>query len=77
MFSIGDIVTQRSFGVAIISDLIKEQLHIGLIGLVIDVLPGKDHAYDGRPRDRLVVKWSNGAIEELPEIYLEKVENNT
>lgn len=77
MFSVGDIVTQRSFGVAIISDLLKEQLHLGLIGIVIEVITGKQHSYDGRPRDVLVVKWSNGDVEELPEIYLEKVENNT
>tara|TARA_B100001093_G_C26614098_1_gene921504 strand:+ start:299 stop:520 length:222 start_codon:yes stop_codon:yes gene_type:complete len=73
MFSIGDIVTQKSYGVAIISDLLKQQLHIGLIGIVIDVLEGVESSYDGRPRHKLVVQWSNGDVEQLPEIYLEKV----
>jgi hypothetical protein len=73
MFSIGDIVTQKSYGVAIISDLLKQQLHIGLIGIVIDILEGTVSSYDGTPRHKLVVQWSNGDIEQLPEIYLEKV----
>jgi len=73
MFSIGDIVTQKSCGVAIISDLLKQELHMGLIGIVINVIKTTQHSYNGIPRDRLVIKWSNGDVEELPEIYLEKV----
>jgi len=73
MFSVGDIVQQRSVGVAIISEIIRDQLHIGLIGIVMEVIPGKNQSYDGRPRDILRIKWSNGDVEELPEIYLEKV----
>ena len=73
MFDIGDIVTQKSIGVAIISDLLKQQLHFGLVGIVIGVIKGTNHSYDGIPRDKLVIKWSNGDVEELPEIYLEKI----
>ena len=76
MFSVGDIVQQRSAGVAIISELIREQLHLGLIGIVMEVIPGKNHSYDGRSRDILRIKWSNGDVEELPEIYLEKIEES-
>tara|TARA_B100001094_G_C18179502_1_gene800005 strand:- start:1788 stop:2021 length:234 start_codon:yes stop_codon:yes gene_type:complete len=77
MFDIGDLVQQRGSGVAIISEILRQQLHLGLIGVVIKVVPSTDHTYDGRPRDTLVIQWANGDIEELPEIYLEKIENNT
>tara|TARA_R110000851_G_scaffold315887_2_gene478690 strand:+ start:6438 stop:6659 length:222 start_codon:yes stop_codon:yes gene_type:complete len=73
MFSIGDLVIQRGLGVAIISDILKEQLHLGLIGIVVEVIVGKNHSYDGRSRDDLRVQWSNGDVETLPEIYLEKL----
>ena len=71
---VGDLVQQRGVGVAIISEFIKQNLNLGLVGVVIEVIEGSNHAYDGRPRDTLVIHWSNGRIEELPEIYLEKVE---
>ena len=71
---VGDIVQQRGSGVSVISSFIKQTLNLGLIGIIIEVKPGTNHAYDGRPRDTLVVHWSNGKIERIPEIYLEKVE---
>jgi len=73
---VGDLVQQRGSGV-VMSNFIKQNLNIGLIGVVIKVMKGTNHAYDGRPRDTLVVHWSNGCIERLPEIYLEKVDKNT
>ncbi len=76
MFSIGDLVQQKGIGVAIISEILREQLHLGLIGVVIKIIPSNNHSYDGRPRDVLVIQWANGDIEELPEIYLEKIEDN-
>jgi hypothetical protein len=71
---VGDLVQQRGSGVSVISDFIKQNLNLGLVGVIIEVKEGSNHAYDGRPRDTLVIHWSNGKIERLPEIYLEKVE---
>ena len=74
---VGDLVKQRGSGVAIISEFIKQNLNLGLVGIIIEVIKGTDHSYDGRPRDDIVVQWSNGNVEKLSEIYLEKLENNT
>ena len=74
---VGDLVKQRGSGVAIISEFIKQNLNLGLVGIIIEVIKGTDHSYDGRPRDDIVVQWSNGNVEKLSEIYLEKIQENT
>lgn len=70
---IGDLVKQRTSGVAIISEVIKQILSLNLVGMVIDVMKGTNHSYDGIPRDVLVIYWSNGKQDKIPEIYLKKL----
>ena len=72
---VGDLVRQRSVGVSIISEYIRSSLHLGLIGVVTKVHDKTNFSYDGRNRGDITVVWSNGKEETLPEIYLEKVEN--
>ena len=74
---VGDLVQQRSSGVAYISEVIKQGLNMDLVGVVLKVEENSDHTYDGRPRNNLVIQWSNGKIEKLSEIYLEKLTENT
>ena len=74
---VGDLVKQRGSGVAVISEFIKQNLNLGLIGIIIEIINNTDHTYDGKPRNDLVIQWSNGNVEKLSEIYLEKLENNT
>ena len=72
---VGDLVKQRSVGVAIISEYIRSSLNMGMIGVVKVVHDKTQYSYDGRNRGDITVIWSNGKEETLPEIYLEKVEN--
>tara|TARA_R100000406_G_scaffold7696_2_gene5112 strand:+ start:1004 stop:1234 length:231 start_codon:yes stop_codon:yes gene_type:complete len=72
---VGDLVKQRSVGVAIISEYIRSSLNLGMIGVVKVVHDKTQYSYDGRNRGDITVVWSNGKEETLPEIYLEKVEN--
>ena len=72
---VGDLVQQRSVGVAIISEYIRSSLNLGLIGVIKVVHDKTQYSYDGRNRGDITVVWSNGKEETLPEIYLEKVEN--
>lgn len=74
---VGDLVQQRGSGVAVISEFIRQNLNMDLIGVVLEVKNNADHTYDGRPRDDLVIQWSNGKIEKLSEIYLEKITETT
>ena len=73
---VGDLVRQRSVGVAIINEYIRSTLHLGLIGVVTKVHDKTNYSYDGRSRGDITVVWSNGKEETLPEIYLEKVESD-
>ena len=72
---VGDLVTQRSVGVAIISEFIRSSLNMGLVGVVTVVHDKTNFSYDGRNRGDITVVWSNGKEETLPEIYLEVVKN--
>ena len=72
---VGDLVKQRSAGVAIISEYIRSSLNMGCIGIVTMVHDKTTFSYDGRNRGDITVQWSNGKEETLPEIYLEKVED--
>ena len=72
---VGDLVRQRDVGVAIISEYIRSTLSLGLIGVVKEVHDKNQYSYDGRYRGEITVVWSNGKIETLPEIYLEKVKD--
>ena len=72
---IGDLVQQREVGVAIISEYIRSSLNMGMIGVVKTVHEKTQHSYDGINRGDITVVWSNGKEEKIPEIYLEKVEN--
>lgn len=72
---VGDLVQQRGVGVAIISEFIRSSLNLGCIGVIIEVHDKTNYSYDGRNRGDITVQWSNGKIETVPEIYLEKVEN--
>ena len=72
---VGDLVKQRSVGVAIISEYIRSSLNLGMIGVVKVVHDKTQYSYDGRNRGDITVVWSNGKEETLPEIYLEVVKN--
>ena len=72
---VGDLVKQRSVGVAIISEYIRSSLNMGMIGVVKVVHDKTQYSYDGRNRGDITVIWSNGKEETLPEIYLEKIKN--
>ena len=72
---VGDLVKQRGTGVAIISEYIRSSLSLGCIGIVTEVHDKTIFSYDGRKRGDITVQWSNGKKETLPEIYLEKVED--
>ena len=72
---VGDLVRQRSVGVAIINEYIRSNLNLGLIGVIKEVHDKTNFSYDGRNRGDITVVWSNGKQETLPEIYLEVVEN--
>jgi hypothetical protein len=72
---IGDLVKQKSSGVAVISAGIKNALNMGCVGIIVSIEEGVYFSYDGRSRGNITVHWSNGATEVLPEIYLEKIEN--
>ncbi len=72
---VGDLVQQRSAGVAIISEYIRSSLHLGCIGVIIKVHDKTNFSYDGRYMGDITVQWSNGKVETVPEIYLEKVEH--
>ena len=72
---VGDLVTQRSVGVAIISDYIRSSLNMGMIGVITVVHDKTNFSYDGRNRGDITVLWSNGREETIPEIYLEVVED--
>ena len=72
---VGDLVQQRGIGVAIISNFIRSTLNLGCIGVIIEVHNKTNFSYDGRNRGDITVHWSNGKVETVPEIYLEKVED--
>ena len=72
---VGDLVKQRSRGVAIISEYIRSSLSLGCIGVIVKVHDKTNFSYDGRNRGDITVQWSNGRIETVPEIYLEKLED--
>ena len=72
---VGDLVQQRSAGVAIISEYIRSSLHLGCIGVIVEVHDKTKYSYDGRYTGDITVQWSNGKRETIPEIYLEKVED--
>jgi flagellar hook protein FlgE len=46
-----------------------------LIGIVVEIHDKRLYSYDGRSPGDITVKWSNGKTETLPQIYLEKVQN--
>jgi len=71
---VGDLVKQRGEGV-VMSEFIRTSLNMGMIGVVKIVHEKNRHSYDGIDRGDITVVWSNGREEKIPEIYLEKVEN--
>ena len=72
---VGDLVQQRTAGVAIISEYIRSSLHLGCVGIVTKVHDKTNFSYDGRNMGDITVQWSNGKEETVPEIYLEKVKD--
>jgi len=72
---VGDLVKQRGAGVAVISECIKNQLNMGCIGVITHIHDKRYFSYDGRNRGDVTVHWSNGRTETIPEIYLEKIED--
>ena len=72
---VGDLVKQRGAGVSIISEYIRSSLSMGCIGIITIVHDKTTFSYDGRNRGDITVQWSNGKTETLPEIYLEKLED--
>lgn len=45
------------------------------IGVVTEVHDKRYFSYDGRNRGDITVQWANGNTETIPEIYLEKIED--
>ena len=72
---VGDLVKQKMVGVAVVSEAIKNALNFGCIGVIVEVHDKRYFSYDGNDRADVTVHWSNGNIETLPEIYLEKLED--
>ncbi len=72
---VGDLVKARSAGVAIINESIKNALNMDCIGVITEIHDKRYFSYDGRDRGDVTVQWSNGNLETIPEIYLERVEH--
>ena len=72
---VGDLVQQRGIDAAIVSKFIRSSLNLGCIGVIVQVHNKTNFSYDGRSSGDITVQWSNGKVEILPEIYLEKIEN--
>ena len=72
---VGDVVQQRGSGVAIISVYIRSSLHLGCLGVIVKIHDKTKYSYDGRYTGDITVRWSNGKVETIPEIYLEKIES--
>tara|TARA_Y100000034_G_scaffold72853_1_gene87779 strand:- start:435 stop:653 length:219 start_codon:yes stop_codon:yes gene_type:complete len=68
-------VKQRGLGSVIISEYIRSSLSMGCIGIITEVHDKTVFSYDGRNPADITVQWSNGRTETLPEIYLEKIED--
>jgi len=75
IMKIGDLVKQKGAGVAVISNNILSQFNMDCVGIVVEIEPDVYFSYDGRHRSNITVQWSNGKTETMPEIYLEKIEN--
>ena len=71
---VGDLVKQKEIGV-VISDVVKQNLNFGTIGIITEVHEKVYFSYDGNCRGDVTVQWSNGNLETIPEIYLEKIKN--
>tara|TARA_R110002073_G_scaffold45213_4_gene124827 strand:- start:307 stop:543 length:237 start_codon:yes stop_codon:yes gene_type:complete len=72
---VGDLVKQRGAGISLISELIKNNLNMGCIGVIVEVHDKRYFSYEGTDRGDVTVQWANGNTEILPEIYLEKLED--
>ena len=72
---VGDLVQQRTVGVAIISEVLRSNLGLGLLGIITAIHEKRVFSYDGRNTGDITVLWSNGREETLSEIYLEKVKD--
>ena len=72
---IGDLVKQKGAGVAVLSELLRNNLNMDCIGVIVEVHDKRYFSYDGSDRGDVTVRWSNGNTETIPEIYLEKIEN--
>ena len=72
---VGDLVKQRGADEAFISEFIRSSLSMGCIGIITVVHDKISFSYDGRNRGDITVRWSNGKIEIVPEIYLERLDN--
>ena len=72
---IGDLVKQKGAGVAVLSELLRNNLNMDCIGVIVEVHDKRYFSYDGSDRGDVTVRWSNGNTETIPEIYLEKIED--
>jgi hypothetical protein len=72
---VGDLVKQRGSGISVLSELIKNNLNLNCVGIIVEVHDKRYFSFDGDDRSDVTVQWSNGNTEVLPEIYLEKIEN--
>ena len=77
MFSIGDLVTQKSFASTFLSDAIKESLNMGLVGIVLEIKTEVHPTSSTVFHNMVLIRWSSGQLEKLPEGYLEKVLDST
>jgi hypothetical protein len=59
------------------SDLIKQELNMGLVGIIMEIHVEVNLTNDEIFHNMAIVCWSNGQVEKLPEIYLEKIEDNS
>jgi len=75
MIEVGDLVMQRAPMSPIINEMLRGELNFDCIGIVMDVIK-IDYLYQHNDDcTNVIVKWSNGKIEELPSIYLEVIKS--
>lgn len=75
MIEVGDLVMQRAPMSPIINEMLRGELNFDCIGIVMDVIK-IDYLYQYNDDcTNVIVKWSNGKIEELPSIYLEVIKS--
>lgn len=75
MLEVGDLVKQKAPNAPFMNAIISEMFNFDSIGIVMEIIT-VDYLYgDLEWNTNVVVRWSNGNIEQIPLIYLELVSN--